>query len=134
MGYDPADFAPDEAGYDEWLAKQPMPIEFRDLTTVAERVDAGIRWLDTRSDLGSWEWMITNTSIRMSDPCNCICGAIFGEEGDTRGSDENGFARAKAMLEAEGLQTVDLGFSSNGSPGDYTELKKEWVRRCKERS
>lgn len=105
------------------------------MLTVQQRVDNGIRWLDARDDLGTWEPCITRETLKMSNPCDCICGAIFGKEGDTPGreKDQNGFMRAKAMVEADGLNTIDLGFSSNGAPGDYAELKKEWLRRVNDR-
>lgn len=104
------------------------------MLTVAERVDSGIRWLDDKCKW-TWEPCITRESLKMSSPCDCICGAIFGEEGDTPvcERDQNGYMRAKEMLDKEGLDPINLGFASNGAPNDYRELKKEWLRRVGER-
>lgn len=103
------------------------------MLSVINRVMAGAAWLDARTDLGTWEAAIYPETLKMSDPCNCICGSIFGKEGDVRGTDETGFQRVFVMLLAEGLHPMDLGFMSNGTAGDYKELKRAWLKLVEER-
>lgn len=99
---------------------------------IADRVRRGIAWLDTRDELGTWEPCITKGNFKLADPCNCVGGNIFGEAGDTR-SGENGFKRLCSKLAEIGLNPIDLGFASNGEPGDTAALQKEWISQVGER-
>lgn len=93
----------------------------------AERVTRGIAWLNSRSELGTWEPCIDRRTLKMHDPCNCVGGTIFGLDGDTR-TGENGFKRLCGKLEEENLSPVDLGFQSDKIVSTK-RLQEEWLRQ-----
>lgn len=92
----------------------------------AERVKRGIAWLNQCPELGTWEPCI-NRNLRMNNPCRCVGGNVFGEEGDTPAG-PNGYMRLCALLESDGLSPVELGFQSDKQVCSST-LGEEWNRQ-----
>lgn len=110
------------------LESSNLDDEYHQSRAIAEeRVKRGIDWLNSRTDIGTWEPCIDRKTLKMHDPCNCVGGSIFGDVGDTP-EGENGFKKLLAMLAKENLSAVELGFLSDKKCSSII-LQEEWLRQ-----
>lgn len=92
------------------------------MTTIAERVEAGARWLDANRP--GWVQRINLDTLDITDPCGCIIGQVYGDY--WRGPDElftvtDVEERVAAWCADEPAR--DLGFNGEGQ---YDELEGAW--------
>lgn len=61
------------------------------MSTVEERVQAGVAWLDKNAP-ENWRSRVSEYRLSMSQPCDCICGQVF--ESLVRSEQDTGYAVA----------------------------------------
>lgn len=111
--------------------------------TVAERVQAGIEWLDANTDY-SWRATFYQHNawhfLRMRNPCECVFGIVFSYTVPHGSKGESGFKHGESLMIAQGLKPRDYGFDSDKRFGrehsqkDYDALQAEWIRRIKNKT
>jgi len=82
--------------------------------TIAQRVENGVQWLD--ENMPGWLTAIDLNRLRLSSPCRCILGQLYGEYMDRPDELDNGAA---------------YGFNANWVDGadevwEFGALEREW--------
>ena len=93
-----------------------------DKKQIEKRVDAGVKLLNKYDK--HWRDKIIIRDLKMDDPCHCILGQLFDTEFP------NGFNAGLMRLDI--LYPGRYGFDIKAFDS-YAALKKEWIRRIKER-
>jgi hypothetical protein len=109
------------------------------MSTVAERVSAGIALLD--EEIPNWRDKIDLTELNIRSTRNCVLGQVFKTDDD---SWENGYDRGRSVLNfqdcsccsGEGqLNPYDYGFDASQDDDDldvdtqFNQLQEEWKRQ-----
>jgi hypothetical protein len=114
------------------------------MTTVTERVAAGVVWLDANSP--GWRGKIAISDLEMSSSCSCVIGQVFGNYSNviqSMGHDMGINANAGKGLAPEDLlshtKATALGFDISGAEQtddggrmsgrmQYEELRGAWLK------
>lgn len=92
------------------------------MLTMQERVQAGIKYLDSDLSVGDWRELIDLEKLDMSSELDCIIGQVFGNFRDHFGIGFWGDI-------TEDHESVALGFAYPDSKYNrelYLELEDEW--------
>ncbi len=113
------------------------------MATIAERVSAGIAWLD--ENVGpEWPGRIELKEFKLSDACRCVLGFVFACECNSfelyLDGKKMGYYAAKRVHDLTHADCARLGFDvpkevyAIGKSGvEFAALQAEWTRRLTER-
>jgi len=117
------------------------------MLTIAERVDAGIKFLDEHGP-EKWREKIVLKQLNMRSICDCVLGFVYAdckmEEHHKCNDKQPGYWKAQAYLNMDAITCQQLGFDASSSEelgsnayysdkrNDYVALQEEWIRRLTE--
>lgn len=91
-----------------------------------ERVARGIKWLD--AERPDWRERIPLSQLRVSDPCKCILGWVYGGGERDKDTCASGFGLCMSMDGWSIQSAIDRGFEG----ADLVALTTEWKRQILE--
>ena len=98
-------------------------------TTDQQRVQAGAEWLD--EEWPGWETMVDQSTLRLSDICNCVLGQLYERPAKHLSPGGNGYGYAvNHFFEGSNSQARKLGFTTASS---FSSLDKYWKEEIQKR-
>jgi hypothetical protein len=107
------------------------------LEELRRNVLRGAAWLDAKNP--SWWAEIDLVKLEMSNCTNCVLGQLYyAFAGDVYSHYyRTGFGYGRLLLDMEGLDVIDLGFTADYRPGGrakvFAELRHLWIEQIDER-